>query len=279
MSEQWDAFSEGPPPGMPWGINFGGGANSTALLLFCFDKGTRPDWVVFSDTGSERPETYANVEFVAAWCKSVGFPFDVTRWIRKDGTFESIHENCLRTGYLPSKAYGYSGCTFKWKIQPLQRWRKEHGFTPSGIAIGYDAGESRRLKNAAKRMCQDTERDSDEVVWYPLAAWGINREECESRIIQHGWVPVKSSCYCCPNMKPREWVALKEEHPDLYQSSIQIQENAEQSGNARTRNLFRSYDPTESACVCSADGCMLRDDERYASEEDFSSLPLFQVKS
>jgi len=263
MSE-WNAFSPGPPPGIPWGINFGGGVNSTALVLICHDIGLKPDWIVFSDTGSERPETYASVRQMEAFCKAVGFPFETTRWIRKDGSFESVHDNCLRTSYLPSKAYGYSGCTFKWKIQPLQRWRKAHGFTPSGIAIGYDAGETRRLKNAQKRMCQDTERDSDEVVWYPLAAWGVDRAACVKRITDQGWRPSKSACFCCPSAKPAEWENLGAEYPELLKVCEEIQIKAQMAGNATKYNLFRSYNPATATCVCTADGCLLRDADEIA---------------
>lgn len=256
MSE-WNAFSSEPPPGIPWGINFGGGVNSTALILLCGDMHLRPDWIVFSDTGSERPETYQNVEEVEKWCRKEGFPFAVTRWIRKDGTFESVHDNCLRSGYLPSKAYGYSGCTYKWKIQPLQKWRKLHGFTPSGVAIGYDAGEKRRLQNARKRMCQDTEVDSDETVWYPLAAWGVDRQACIERILRQGWTPSKSACFCCPSAKPQEWEELERDYPELMQISRDIQVGAQAAGHATTAKLFRSYDPKTANCVCTADGCLV----------------------
>lgn len=258
INEPFDAFSITPPKGIPWGINFGGGANSTALLLFCKDRWLRPDWVVFSDTGSERPETYQNVEIVKNWCKRNGFPFDVTKWLRKDGSFESVHDNCLRTGYLPSKAYGYSGCTFKWKIQPLQKWRKLHGFTPSCVAIGYDCGEKRRLEKARKRQCEDTETDHDEVIWYPLAAWGIDRIKCQERIIEQGWVPSKSACFCCPSAKPKEWENLAIDYPNLFEICKNIQENAKANGNANTKTLFNSYDPKNAACVCTADGCIIR---------------------
>lgn len=44
--EDYDAFAS-VPPGKTWGINFGGGVNSTALLLFCHDRRLRPDWVLF----------------------------------------------------------------------------------------------------------------------------------------------------------------------------------------------------------------------------------------
>lgn len=90
------------PPLPTWGMNIGAGANSWAMTLGCFERGLRPDWTLFADTGSETPETYRSVEQFAAWAARAGWPFEVVQWIRQDGTFESIHENALRTGYLPS---------------------------------------------------------------------------------------------------------------------------------------------------------------------------------
>jgi hypothetical protein len=257
----FDPFGPVPPLDLPCGVNFGGGVNSTALLLIMHDQGFRPDWVVFSDTGSERPETYENVEIVEKWCKKVGFPFATTRWTRKDGSFEPVHANCLRLAWLPSKAYGFSGCTTKWKIQPLQKWRKEHGFTPSTVCIGYDAGEERRLKKAkARHQCQgmDPEKSMDEVVWYPLVGWGIDRKLCVDRILAQGWLPSKSACFCCPSAKPAEWVALRKDYPELFDICKRIQTTAEEAGHAESKNLFRAYDPANPTCVCTADGCLVR---------------------
>lgn len=249
-----EVFAPNPPADMPWGVNFGGGVNSTALLLLAYERGLRPDWVLFSDTGSERPETYENVEKVAAWCKKVGFPFETVRWIRKDGSFESVHDNCLRTNYLPSKAYGLAGCTFKWKIQPMQRWRKKNGFAKTAIAIGYDAGEKRRIQAAKKRACDETDLFPSERWWYPLVAWGVDRIACLAALEKYGFPTVKSSCFVCPNMKTDEWDDLKQSHPALFSIAEQIQTNAQAAGNAETKTLFRSYKPN-AACVCFADGC------------------------
>lgn len=50
------------PPASPWGINFGGGIDSTAVIIECINRGHRPDWILFADTGSERPETLVHVD-------------------------------------------------------------------------------------------------------------------------------------------------------------------------------------------------------------------------
>lgn len=250
-SGEWSPLSFNPPA-MSWGVNFGGGANSTALLLMLHDRGLRPDWVLFSDTGSERPETYENVGRVAAWAAEVGYPFEVVRWIRKDGSFESVHDNCLRTEYLPSKAYGYSGCTYKWKIQPMAKWRKEHGFEESVVAIGYDAGERRRVAKV-KAVCADSEYDpSLKLLWYPLVAWGVNRAECERRLARQGWEVVKSSCYVCPHMRGEEWMDLRISHPELFETAVEIEKRAKAAGHADKASLFKR---AGGSCLCLADSC------------------------
>lgn len=133
----------------PWGINFGGGIDSTTVILECLRRNIVPDWVLFADTGSERPETLEHVQAMQKYLlnnASDSWPeITIVRWIRKDGSFEALHDNCLRTGNLPSKAYGYAGCTSKWKIQPMDRWRKANNFQYGMFAVGYNASEKRRI--------------------------------------------------------------------------------------------------------------------------------------
>ncbi len=68
VAESWEPLSQTPPVGLPWGINLGGGTNSTALVIECFNRGLRPHWILFADTGGERPETYAAIERLGRWC-------------------------------------------------------------------------------------------------------------------------------------------------------------------------------------------------------------------
>jgi hypothetical protein len=213
------------PPKSPWGINFGGGLNSTAVIIECRNRGFRPDWILFADTGSEIPGTIEHVERMRQWCE--GWQEVTTvRWIRKQGHHESVHENCLRSGYLPSKAYGHAGCTTKWKIQPVEKWRKERGLQCGAFAVGYDAGEYARITKACKRG-----DDPNMVAWYPLVAWGIDRKGCGDICEKVGIKVGKSSCFCCPNMQIYEWEWLRVNHPDLFSIALKIEENAKASGN------------------------------------------------
>jgi hypothetical protein len=240
----FEPLSSSPPTDRSWGINFGGGTNSTALVLECYRRELRPDYIVFADTGSERDETYASIERLQAWLKARDFtPLSITRWVRQkpleDGRhFESLEEHCLRTSYLPSAAYGYAGCSSKFKRQPAEKWRKENGFYPSVYALGYDSGEHRRVN---RRRCEERDAVGEEP-WYPLYAWGVSRAMCVDIISAAGLPPVpKSACFFCPHQKPAEWLDLRKNRPDLFDRAMAIESRARAAGNADDVGLPRTY--------------------------------------
>ena len=105
-------------------LNYGGGTNSTALGVWAVQNAEPLDAVVFADTGSERPETIEYVKRFSEWLEGSGYPpVTVVRWIRKRGEwagkFIPLHEWCEHFNNLPSRAFGMSGCTSKWKQQPV----------------------------------------------------------------------------------------------------------------------------------------------------------------
>lgn len=217
------------PPRSPWGINFGGGIDSTTVILECMARGYKPDWILFADTGSEMPHTIQHVHDMNKYIQGVkqGWPeITIVRWIRKDGSFEALHDNCLRNGTLPSKAYGYAGCTSKWKIYPMDKWRKANGFQQGAFAVGYNASESRRIKTACQRG-----DDPDFTAWYPLVAWGITRDMCEEIVKRYEFDVKKSSCFMCPNMRKEEWSNLNKEYPVLFETAKLIEDRAASNGN------------------------------------------------
>lgn len=225
------------PPRSPWGINFGGGLDSTAVVLECLRRNFRPDWILFADTGSERPETIEHVNKMQQWLRDHAperWPdITVVRWIRKEGNFEPLHEYNLRTKYLPSKAYGYAGCTSKYKIGPMDKWRKANGFQRGAFAVGYNASEAKRIQKACQRG-----DDPTFTAWYPLVAWGLTREDVQKIVLDAGFSVVKSSCFMCPNMKKPEWLQLKREHPELFSIARAIEETATRAGNPG-RGLYK----------------------------------------
>lgn len=210
-------------------LSLGGGVNSTAMLLELVKRGTPPDLVLFADTGGELPATYAHVAQVTDYCTEHKIPvYAVTNAGRGQG--DSLEDNCLKRKELPSLAYGFKGCSVKWKRQPMDRFVRE--WQPAKDAwergekvtryIGIDAGERHRADNA---KMSDTHKYDYR---YPLVEWCVDRDGCLEIIAEAGWEkPPKSSCFYCPAMRRNEILKLQKEHPDLLERALKIESNAE----------------------------------------------------
>lgn len=206
-------------------VAYGAGTNSTAMLVGLHERGIRPDLILFANTGCERPSTYEHLHVVSAWCERVGFPAILTTV--KGGRQETLEENCLRMNMLPSIAYGFKGCSHKFKREPQDR--DVNRWPPARLAwecgkkvqkyIGYDADEERRAK---------IKDDAKYNYHYPLIEWGWAREECVEAIARAGLPqPGKSSCFFCPSSTRPEIESLKREYPVLFQRALDMERNAE----------------------------------------------------
>ena len=206
------------------------GVNSTALLIQLRRVGLRPDLILFADTGSEKHETYGYLQTRREWLRAAGFPDLIV--VRRRGVRvpdRSLEDQCLRTGTLPSLAYGGKSCSLKWKVAPQNKfcnhWEPALKCWRSGRkvikVIGYDAGPSdgRRVKAF---------RDPKYLFWYPLREFGLDRAACIDLIRSEGLsVPSKSACFFCPATKKPELLQLQIRHPALVRRAIAIEQRAQ----------------------------------------------------
>jgi hypothetical protein len=232
-------------------VAYGMGVDSTALLVGFAEKGIRPDAILFADTGSEKPVTYAyGRDILADWLRSVGFP-PVTHVVYQPKNFKhwppyhSLEENCLTNSTLPSLAFGFKSCSQKWKIAPQDKWTQ--GWQPAREAwgdgmkvrkvIGYDAGPA----DARRRNHAGSFHDPLFSYEYPLIADGWDRERCKEVIAAAGLpVPEKSACYFCPATKPHELHVMDK---DLLRRIIMIEARAIPKMN-KVEGLWRSSTKT-----------------------------------
>lgn len=220
---------------------WGGGVNSTALLIEWLRLGEQVDLVLFADTGGEKPETYAFRDTFAVWLKGqTAAPF-VT--VRANSKHDSLEAETLNHHGLPSKAFGYSKCSMRWKVEPqsvfLNNWPPAREAWASGEIItklvGFDADESRRAMKKQDEPHKYRNR-------YPLIEWGWGRDECAAAIARAGLpVPLKSSCFFCPNMKEREVLDLRDRHPDLLQRALAMEANWRKSPGSSIVGLGRNF--------------------------------------
>ena len=211
-------------------VSYGGGTNSTALLVGLKERGLRPDAITFADTGGEKPNTYQHLQVMQNWCAAVGFPpIEVVRAdSRMNVVDQTLEGECLRLGKLPAKAYGFSSCSGSWKIRPQDKWDKRfartHGVTKRQITrlIGFDADEHTRVARAESHA-------GDRLVAqkYPLYEWGWGREECIMAIQREGLpLPGKSSCFFCPASSKAQILWLRQRYPELAARALEIERKA-----------------------------------------------------
>lgn len=219
-------------------VAYGGGVNSTALLVGLRDRGRRPDLILFADTGGEKPETYAFLEVMNAWLIAVGFPPVVA--VANDGAYSTLEAECLANHTLPSLAFGRRSCSDKYKRRPQDKyvtgWEPARRAWAIGMRVvkllGIDAGESHRA------VAADDPRFRTQ---FPLVEWDWGRDECLAAIRQARIpVPPKSACFFCPASTKREVLALAEAHPALFDRAVAMERNAAPRLTA-VRGLGRRY--------------------------------------
>lgn len=229
----------------PYVVSFGGGVNSTALLAGLFERGQRPDLILFADTGGEFEQTYETVDRVSDRCEEL-FGVEITRISnaeREGFPHKSLEDECLNNSTLPSLAFGFKGCSAKWKRQPMDRyvrtWEPAVEAWAEGLkvirAIGIDAGESHRSANLE-------ELDDPRYEYRrPLIDWGWARQECLDACERiFGFVPGKSACWFCPAMRKHEVIRLADERPDLFERAVAMEHNAADNLGS-VRGLGRNY--------------------------------------
>ena len=141
-------------------VAFGGGVDSTAMVIGLVNRKQPIDLILFADTGAERPETYKHIEYFSKWLKDRNYPEIIVVRKIKDEKIRTLEEECLEINSLPSIAYGFKRCSDHYKIRPqhkfIKSWQPAIDTWAKGEKcikyIGYDAGETRRMENALKRV-------------------------------------------------------------------------------------------------------------------------------
>lgn len=255
-------------------VSYGAGINSTAMLCGFAERGIVPDAILFADTGGEKPDTYAFLDVMNKWLSEHNMPnlirvkYVPTR--AGSSVWNSLEDECLGLGNLPSLAYGWHKCSAKWKVDPQMKWFKEWPVSKraaeAGVlvqkAIGFRVGEERRRK--------DHIQDPGTIKIYPLLEWKWDQDDCKEAIKRAGLpIPPKSSCFFCPASSRQDIVRLALEMPDLFDRAIEMERNARQAGNlqtvvglgrnftwesvgvaARAQCVLPGFDSTDTPCGC-----------------------------
>jgi hypothetical protein len=212
------------PHDLPAVLTYGGGTNSSAILVELIKQGFKPPTlIIFADTGAEMPHTYEHIKIMSDYAVAHGYPEITITKAHANSTKDGLESLLLHYRKLPPIAYGFKQCSIQFKVEPVLRYIKQiygKGFKYVKIT-GYGFDERQRATNAAGK------NPENEIPWYPLIEWQMGRDECVQSLIDAG-LPLagKSSCFFCPNKNASTVKEMAQQYPDLIARAIAIEDLA-----------------------------------------------------
>jgi 3'-phosphoadenosine 5'-phosphosulfate sulfotransferase (PAPS reductase)/FAD synthetase len=191
-------------------LSYGGGVNTTALMVMLVRKKMPFDVAVFADTGGELPETYRYLKTAHDYLDRHGVQLKIVK--SKNRT---LYDTCKHRRVVPSRIWRWS--TRDYKIRPIHAYYRSLGTNiREYLGIAYD--EIERMKESREPYIKSE---------FPLIDWKMTREDC-IKVIKSARlpVPVKSGCYFCPFQDIPRWHELHDRHPELYEKAMELEETS-----------------------------------------------------
>jgi hypothetical protein len=186
-------------------ISFSGGRTSGYMLRRILDEGLQPDvYVIFADTGKERPETLAFV-------REVGKRWTPIQWVSRPGQFTQLITD---RKFTPNPVTRF--CTQELKIRPMRDWMRAKGYEHWTNVVGIRADEPRRV--AKMKAAAETRKERWDID-LPLADAGVTLADVEtfwrSQPFDLRLSPHEGNCDLCFLKGYAKIVNIVRERPDL----------------------------------------------------------------
>jgi hypothetical protein len=215
-------------------FSYGGGVQSTAVLVLAAQGKVQYDHFLFANVGedSEHPDTLK-------YFKNVAMPFAEQHGIdlQEVRKYRNNKLDTLRTlvmennrdipipAYLESGAPGNRKCTERFKIRVIDRWVKDNrnGNNKYTVGLGISTDEMQRARS---KEPAEVYKGLWKEIEYPLLDLRISRNDCRKIITGAGLpIPPKSSCYFCPFHNDLFWHELKQNHPEQFEDAVKIEKH------------------------------------------------------
>jgi hypothetical protein len=220
-------------------ISYGGGVQSTALLVLAAQRRIGATHAVFANVGddSEHPATLRYVREVAMpWAAEHGVQVVELSRVRRTGEVETLRGRLVKVGsasipiplYFSGGAPGSRACTADFKIRVIGKWLKAHGASRTNKAVVNIGISLDEMHRATSKYVEAYESPH-----YPLLDLRMTRQDCMNLIESAGLpVPPKSSCWFCPFHTLQRWAEMRRDEPDLFAQSIALEERINEKRSA-----------------------------------------------
>lgn len=228
-------------------ISYGGGVQSTAMIVLAVQKKIDFDLALFSNVGddSETPGTLEYIrDVMRPYCEQYSFPIYEIRKTGRDKVesltlLQKHKEDVQRNGStpLPVKMIGNGSggianrtCTVHWKAKPITKHIKsllgKKPEQPALLAIGISTDEYHRANNKNDNLW--------ETRTFPLLELNLSRLDCENIIKEAGLpIPPKSACWFCPFNSEATWAEIRRDDPERFEATARLED---EMNEARAKN-------------------------------------------
>jgi PP-loop superfamily ATP-utilizing enzyme len=234
-------------------ISYGGGVQSTALVVLSLLEGWDVDDVVHVDLmDAESPATREYVARFRDWLRQE-HGRDIT--IIERNMYRDMLDN---PGFTPVPWRARDGsfmlsrqCTRQYKVAPLQRYLYDR--YPGDcirLMLGISVDEFHRMRDSSAARIEHV---------YPLVDARLTRWQCREIIERAGLaVPSKSSCWFCPYRSSASQLALVRHYPRLREMARALEDriNADRRRRGRDEVVVLRVDMSaEQGDFCEAGFC------------------------
>ena len=215
---------------MPTVISYGGGIQSTALVVLAMRECWTVDEIVHVDlVDAESPATREYVARFREWLRDA-YGRDITviernmyRDMLDNPAFTPVPWRGRRERFMLQRQ-----CTRQYKVAPLTRYLYDRYLGERiGLMLGISVDEYHRMRDSSAARIEHV---------YPLVDRRLTRWQCREIVERAGLaVPWKSSCWFCPYRSIRSQWALVQRYPDLVGMARELEDriNAERRRRGR----------------------------------------------
>jgi len=227
----------------------------TCAMAIMIKKGIlpKPDIGIFADTGAEKPESIQLLhDFMIPLFKELNIPFQVV-----ESHLGRIDDYYKGRGAIPM--IGFRHCTAKFKIRPIRRFLR--------TIVGNSRGKHLVTCWLGITTDEDHRQFDSDVKWvqnsFPLLERDISRDDCHAILEEAKLEVVKSGCFMCPYNSGAEWLKVRDENPELWQRSLDLENTYFDKWPNRYKGLrddgLRLTDPLKgfSQTSCDSGGCFI----------------------